>query len=52
MTNTELVSEIIEQVAGMMEFMLPIIAILSAFTFIISFLMYATMGWGRRIFRD
>lgn len=51
MASEELVTLIIELTANMMEYMLPVIAVLSGITFIVSFLMYVTLGLGRRVFK-
>lgn len=50
MSNTEIISLIIEMTRDSLEFMLPIIAVLSAIHFLLSFLIHVTMGWSKRTF--
>lgn len=51
MTNTEIVSAIVAMVGDLMEFMLPIIGIMSGIIFVVTFLISITLGFGRRTFR-
>lgn len=51
MANDQVVNEIISTTANMLEYMLPVIAIISGLTFIVTFLLYVTVGFGRRTFR-
>jgi len=51
MTNTEVVTAIIEIVQEFMTFMLPIIGVLAGLQFILSWLFEILFGMGRRTFR-
>lgn len=51
MASSEVVDLIIAMVQDYFEYMLPIIGVLAGITFITSFLMYLTMGLGRRVFK-
>lgn len=51
MANTEVINLILETTADMLQYMLPIIGILSGIIFIVSFLLYLTVGLGRRVFK-
>lgn len=51
MANTDIVNVIITTTADMIEYLLPIIAIMSGITFILTFLLSVTLGWGNRTFK-
>lgn len=48
MASSEVVNLIIELVSDMLVYLLPVIAVLSGITFIVSFLMNVVMGFARR----
>jgi len=50
MASEDMIILIVELTADMMQYMLPIIALLAGLTFIFSFLVSITMGWGKRTF--
>jgi len=51
MTNTDVVGAILDLVAEYTIFMLPVIGILSALSFIFTFLFAVTLGLGKRTFK-
>jgi hypothetical protein len=51
MANTAVIDTIISLVQQYFVYMLPIIALLSGITFMVSFFMEALLGWGKRTFR-
>lgn len=51
MTNTEVVTLIIELTQDFLIFMLPVIGVLSGISFILTFLFSITMGLGKRTFK-
>lgn len=51
MANTQVIAEIISMTGDMLTYMLPVIAVLSGITLMISFLLSVTLGMGRRTFK-
>jgi len=51
MASSDVVDLIIVTTADFMHYMLPIIGVMAGITFIVSFLLSATLGWGRRTFK-
>lgn len=51
MSNTDVIGEIVVLAGDFLVYMLPVIAFMSALTFIMSFLYEATIGTARRSFR-
>jgi len=51
MANSDIIDIIITNVADMLVYLLPVIALLSGIIFMVSFLLYITIGLGRRTFR-
>jgi len=52
MANTEIIDSIIASVSELITYMLPIIALLTGVSFVFSFLISVTLGWGKKTFRD
>lgn len=52
MASADVITTILELVRDMLLYLLPVIAVLSGLTFIMTFFMNAVMGWGRRTFRE
>lgn len=50
MANTEVIEVIVTSTSDMFTYMLPIIGVLAGITFMFTFLMSVTMGFGRRTF--
>lgn len=51
MTNTEVVGQIVGYMGELLQFMLPIIGVMSGLIFVITFLLSITLGFGKRTFR-
>lgn len=51
MTNTEVVSQLVTIFGEFITFMLPIIGLMAGLSFIVTWLMYLTVGIGRRVFK-
>ena len=52
MASSEIVDMIIEMTAGFVEYMLPIMAVIAGINFIFTLLVFWTIGFARRSFRD
>jgi hypothetical protein len=52
MANSAIIDLIVETVRDMLIYMLPIIGLLAGLTFVFSFLIAVTIGWGRKTFKD
>lgn len=50
MANSDVVNLIIAGSANMIHYLLPVIGVLAGLTFMFTFLMSVTMGFGRRTF--
>jgi hypothetical protein len=51
MTNTEVVTTIVDLFVQMLDFMVPVIGALAGISFVLTWLTSITMGAGRRTFR-
>lgn len=51
MANTEVIDVIMSMVAEYFTYMMPIIGVLAGVTFVVTFLMSVTLGFGRRTFK-
>jgi len=51
MANEDVVNLVVAAAADMFQYMLPIIGVLAGITFMVSWLMYLTVGLGNRVFR-
>lgn len=51
MASADVVAQIITMTRDFLAYMLPVIATLAGIGFIISWLMYITVGMGRRVFK-
>lgn len=51
MANSEIINLIVQTTADSLVYMLPIIGIMAGINFIASFLLYVTLGLGKRTFK-
>lgn len=51
MTNTEVVTAIVQLFVDMLDFMVPIIGVLAGLSFVLTWITSVTLGAGRRTFR-
>lgn len=51
MTNTEVVTQLVTIFGEFITFMLPIIGLMAGLAFVVTWLMYITVGIGRRVFK-